>query len=101
MAAELDCREEPPGAVIRCRVTPPAARPGVDGAAGGALRVRVSAPPVEGRANEALERLVAEGLRVAAGRVRVVRGRRSRDKWVRVEGVGAAAVCAALERTRA
>jgi uncharacterized protein len=53
----------------------------------GVLLARISAPPVGGRANEALCRLIAKAAGVAPSRVSVVRGERSRDKAVRVEGV--------------
>jgi uncharacterized protein YggU (UPF0235/DUF167 family) len=49
--------------------------------------VRVSAPPVDGRANEALCRLIAARSGVPPSRVSVVRGAKARDKVVRVEGV--------------
>jgi uncharacterized protein YggU (UPF0235/DUF167 family) len=45
---------------------------------------------VEGRANDALKRLLAKRLRVARGRVTIVRGERSRDKAVRIDGISAA-----------
>ena len=54
----------------------------------GVLLARISAPPVDGRANEALCKLIAKAAGVAPSRVSVVRGERSRDKAVRVEGVG-------------
>jgi uncharacterized protein (TIGR00251 family) len=62
----------------------------------GVLRARVSAPPVDGRANKALCRLIAKRVGVAPSRVSVVRGQKSRDKVVRVEGVDAAALEKAL-----
>jgi uncharacterized protein YggU (UPF0235/DUF167 family) len=49
--------------------------------------VRVTEPPLDGRANAALVRLIAKRARVAKGRVAIVSGERSRDKIVRVEGV--------------
>ena len=49
--------------------------------------MRVTAPPVDGRANDALCRLLADRVRVAPSRVSVVRGTKARDKVVRVEGV--------------
>jgi uncharacterized protein len=58
--------------------------------------VRVSAPPVDGKANAALCALVAERAGVPPSRVSVVRGLASRDKVVRVEGVEPAALRAAL-----
>jgi uncharacterized protein (TIGR00251 family) len=51
-----------------------------------ALRVRVRAAPADGAANEALVRLVAGALGVAAGQVRIERGHRARHKTLLVEG---------------
>jgi uncharacterized protein (TIGR00251 family) len=62
----------------------------------GVLRARVSAPPVDGKANRALCRLIAKRAGVAPSKVSVVRGKKSRDKLVRVEGIGAEALMAAL-----
>lgn len=62
----------------------------------GALVVRVAAPPLDGRANDALRRLLAERLGVRASSVTIVRGERSRDKLVRVDGIDQAAVDTAL-----
>ena len=58
--------------------------------------IRVTAPPVDGKANAALCAFVAARAGVARSRVRVVRGAASRDKVVCVEGVEAAALRAAL-----
>jgi len=55
--------------------------------ADGVLRARVSAPPVDGKANKALCRLIAKQVGVAPSRVSVVRGEKSRDKVVQVDGV--------------
>ncbi|HVY78115.1 MAG TPA: DUF167 domain-containing protein [Solirubrobacterales bacterium] len=62
----------------------------------GVLQARVSAPPVDGRANEALCRLIAKAAGVAPSRVSVVRGKKSRDKLVRVTGVSVATLEKAL-----
>lgn len=75
---------------LRVRLQPRAHRNEIAGERDGAVLVRVTAPPAEGRANEALRKLVAKRLRVAPSRVAIVRGERSRDKLVRVEGVSAA-----------
>jgi uncharacterized protein YggU (UPF0235/DUF167 family) len=56
----------------------------------------VTAPPVNGRANRALCRLIAKRIGVAPSKVLVVHGDRSRDKVVEVEGVSAATVERAL-----
>jgi uncharacterized protein len=81
---------------VRVRLQPRASRDEIAGAREGALLVRLTAPPVEGRANQALCRLLARRLRVAPSRVAVVRGAKSRDKVVRVEGVSSAEVARAL-----
>ena len=62
----------------------------------GSLAVRVAAPPVEGRANDALRKVVAKALGVAPSRVQLVRGEHSREKTLSVEGVDAADVRARL-----
>jgi uncharacterized protein len=64
----------------------------------GVLQARVSAAPIEGKANRALCRLIAKRTGAAPSRVSVVRGEKARDKVVRVEGVDAMAVEAALGR---
>ena len=58
----------------------------------GVLVVRLTAPPLDGRANEALRQLLAGRLGVRASSVTIVRGLRSRDKLVRVDGVDQGAV---------
>jgi uncharacterized protein (TIGR00251 family) len=62
----------------------------------GVLRARVSAPPVDGKANKALCRLVAKQAGVAPSRVSVVRGEKSRQKLLLVEGIGEAELKARL-----
>ena len=74
-------------ALITVRVTPRASRDEVAGWREGALRVRLRAPPVEGRANESLRRMLAERLGVAPSAVQIVSGETSRVKRVRVEGM--------------
>ena len=82
--------------LLDVRLQPRAGRDQIVAERGGRLLVRVGAPPVEGRANEALCRLLAKRLGVARGRVSVVRGERSRDKSVRIEGISSADARAAL-----
>ncbi|MEX2106239.1 MAG: DUF167 domain-containing protein [Solirubrobacterales bacterium] len=62
----------------------------------GVLQARVSAPPVDGKANAALCKLIAKRVGVAPSRVSVVRGEKSREKLVQVEGVDAEALRRAL-----
>jgi uncharacterized protein len=59
----------------------------VEGVIDGVLRARVAAPPVEGAANQALLRLLADELGVARRAVRLVAGAAGRQKLVVVEGI--------------
>jgi uncharacterized protein len=83
-------------AQIRIRLQPRASRDELLDVRDGVLRARVSAPPVDGRANVALCRLIARTAGVAASRVSILRGERSREKLVRVQGIEQAALEAAL-----
>jgi uncharacterized protein (TIGR00251 family) len=81
---------------LRVRLQPRARRDEVVGERAGAVVIRVSAPPVDGKANAALCAFVARAAGVAPSRVSVVRGHSSRDKLVRVEGVEELALRSAL-----
>jgi uncharacterized protein len=85
-----------PVAQISIRLTPRASRERLVPAAEGGFVAHVTAPPVEGAANDALCRLVAKAAGVAPSRVTVVRGHRSRRKVVRVDGVDEAALRARI-----
>jgi uncharacterized protein len=62
----------------------------------GVLQAKVTAPPVDGKANKALCKLIAKRVGVAPSRVSVVRGEKAREKVVRVEGIDATALDEAL-----
>jgi len=81
---------------IRIRLTPRAARSHIAAGRDGAYTVRVTAPPVDGRANDALCRLIAKRAGIAPSRVAIVKGEKARDKVVRVEGVDEDALRARL-----
>jgi uncharacterized protein len=68
---------------LAVRVQPGASRDEIVGWQGAALRVRVSAPPTDGRANAAVARLLAAALGVAPSTVELVRGAGGRDKMYR------------------
>jgi uncharacterized protein (TIGR00251 family) len=79
-------------AQIMVRLQARARRDELVGIRDGVLRARVSAPPLDGRANRALCRLIARRAGVAPSKVTIVRGGRSRDKLIRVEGIDPAAL---------
>ena len=73
--------------IIRVRVQPKASRNEVVEYRDDVLRVRVTAPPEDGKANAAVIVLLAESLGIARSRVRLTRGHASRDKLVEVESM--------------
>ncbi len=73
--------------LLKVRVQPGASRNEIAGKRTGAVIVRVTAPPVDGRANKAACKLLAELCGIPASRVEVVRGQSGRDKVIRLRGV--------------
>ena len=92
----LDVRDVDGGATLRVRVSPRASRDALGGERAGALVVRITAPPVEGAANDAVLRLVARTLGVPASAVEVRHGAAGRDKLLHVRGLDASALRARL-----
>lgn len=86
----LDLRTTGNGLTIRVRVQPRASKDALGGEREGALVVRLTAPPVEGAANEALARFLGRTLGIAPSAVRVVSGASGRNKVVSVAGLDAA-----------
>ncbi len=83
---------------LRVRVQPGAAADAVVGWRQDVLAVRVTAPPVDGAANRAVQALLARALGVRPSAVTVLRGAASRDKWLAVEGLSGAEVRRRLGR---
>jgi uncharacterized protein len=92
----LSIYETSAGAVFRIRVVPRASRSEVAGIQGDALKLRLNAPPVEGKANDECIRLLADFLGVKKAQVTIIAGHAARTKTVAVEGIGAGAVVAVL-----
>ena len=77
------------GIRLDLRISPGARRSSIEGPYGeSALKLKVAAPPVDGKANAEAERFLAELLDIPRSNVTVVRGASSRDKVVLVRGVG-------------
>ena len=74
---------------IKVRVLPRSSRTEIIGFEDGTYKVKLTAPPVEGKANKALIELLAERLGVGKGRLEIVSGSRSRMKTVRIDGLSA------------
>lgn len=84
------------GCTFQVRVLPRSRRDQVVGLHGDALKVRLTAPPVKGKANRALQEFLAGRLGVSRSAVEILSGHTSRHKRVRVRNVSADAVRALL-----
>ena len=88
---------EKDGAVtLDIAVKPRSSREGIGPVQGDRLCVAVNAPPVDGKANEAVVRVLAETFKVARSAVTIVRGETGRKKTIRIAGVTAAAIHRAI-----
>lgn len=84
------------GCTLLVRVHPGARRNDVAGLHAGAVKISITTPPTDGRANEALIEFLAELLHVPRARVSILSGATSRSKAVRITGKSAAEVQTAL-----
>ena len=82
--------------VLDIRVIPRSPRTMVDGRRGGAILIRLAAPPVDGAANDALLRFLSDTTAIPLRSIRLVSGEKSRDKRVAVAGLDLPTVLAAL-----
>ncbi|PYS99336.1 MAG: YggU family protein [Acidobacteria bacterium] len=85
----LEIKEDKDGFTITVRVIPRSSRAEIVGEIEGAVKVRVSSPPVDGAANAEIVRLISKKLGVAKSAVAIVSGETSRTKRLRVSGVNA------------
>ncbi len=84
--------DTPNGCRLTIRVTPRSSRSMVDGYQGDALKIRLNAPPVEGKANDALVQFLSEKLELPRRSIVLESGDRSRNKRVLVIGTSARAI---------
>jgi uncharacterized protein (TIGR00251 family) len=85
-----------PSAVLDIRVIPRAPRTRVDGMRGGAVLIRLAAPPVDGAANDALVAFLSDTLALPRRNIQIVSGEKSRDKRVLIDGLDETAARARL-----
>jgi uncharacterized protein (TIGR00251 family) len=90
---------EKDGAVtIKVKVQPRAPRTEIVGEHAGAIKLRLAAPPVDGKANEECRRFLAKLFEVSATSVEIISGDSSRDKVIRIRSISARRVLEALRR---
>ena len=85
----IPIRDTPQGATFAVRVQPRARKNAIVGELGDALKLALTAPPVEGRANEACIEFLAEFLKVPRSSITIAAGETSRNKIIRIAGMSA------------
>lgn len=94
----LRITEKDGGVIFTARIQPRARRNAIAGVHGDALKIALTAPPVEGAANDACIAFLAKHFHVARSQVEIVAGHASRNKIIRLQGIDRAAFEAALAR---
>jgi uncharacterized protein (TIGR00251 family) len=83
-------------AALSCRVQPNSSKQGIGEIKNNALIIRLNAPAVEGKANDALIRFLSKRLGIAKSRISIIQGERNRNKLVSVEGLSPEEIAARL-----
>ena len=84
---QIPYKKSKKGIVIEVKVEPRSSKKAISGIMGDALKVKLTAPPVDGAANEQLIELISEATGVRKSSVRIIRGASSKRKVVEIEGV--------------
>ncbi|MDA8433305.1 MAG: DUF167 domain-containing protein [Nitrospiraceae bacterium] len=84
---QIPYRKTKDGVVIEVKVEPRSSKKGISGVLDNMLKVKLTAPPVEGEANEQLIEVIAEAAGVRKSSVRIVRGSSSKRKTVVIKGI--------------
>jgi uncharacterized protein (TIGR00251 family) len=82
--------------IIACKVKPNAHKDSIEGVEGDYLKIKLASPPVEGKANEALIKLIAKRLDVAKSRISLSHGEKARIKTLMIQNMGPKEVAQAL-----
>ena len=94
---ELQVRKTTSGLEVRLHVQPRAKHPEISGIHNGALKVKVTAPPVDDAANRAIVQYFAKLLGLPKSSVRIVSGLKSRDKTLQIAGISFPAFLSLLQ----
>ena len=94
----ISIKDTPAGATFAVKLHPRAKRNAITGTLGDALKLSLTAPPVEGRANDACIEFFADLLKLPRSSITIAAGQSSRNKVIRVAGLSAAEVEARLRR---
>lgn len=94
----IPIKDTPTGATFAVRLHPRAKKNAISGALGDTLKISLTAPPLEGRANHACIEFLADLLKLPRSSITIAAGQTSRNKLIRISGVSAAGVEARLRR---
>lgn len=86
----LDIKEENNAVTIKVRVQPRSVKNQICGLMGDALKIKLTAPPVDGEANKELQQYLAKVFKVAKSQVEIISGLKGRSKTVRINGINTA-----------
>jgi uncharacterized protein (TIGR00251 family) len=100
VSLDLPLRDTADGCILTVRVHPGARTNAITGVHDGTLKISLTTPPTDGRANEALVAFLAERLRIPRSRISLLSGATSRGKSLRIAAKSAAEVQAALASSR-
>jgi uncharacterized protein (TIGR00251 family) len=92
----IPIKDTPSGATFAVRLHPRAKKNAITGTLGDALKISLTAPPLEGRANHACIEFLADLLKLPRSSITIAAGQASRNKLIRISGVSAADVEARL-----
>jgi len=92
-------REQPDGVLLFVKVQPRASKNEIGEPIGDELKIKVTAPPVDAAANEALIELLAEVFHCPRNRIELIRGHKSRHKTIKLQGLKADDVLGALSES--
>jgi len=92
----VDIRELPTGVAVKIRVQPRASRNAISGVIGDSLKVSLTSPPVDGKANGACIAFWAATLAVSKSRVSIASGLKGRNKIIVISGLNKAAFLVAM-----
>jgi len=94
----IPVKDTPSGAIFAVRLHPRAKKNEITGTLGDALKISLTAPPLEGRANHACIEFLADVLKLPRSSITIAAGQTSRNKLIRISGLSAADVEARLRR---
>ncbi len=86
-APRIPFKKSKDGVLISVKVQPRSSKKGISGVTGETLKVRLTAPPVGGAANEQLIEVLSEALSVRKSGIKILKGLSSKNKIVKIEGI--------------